>query len=64
MKALLFGIVYLMSSTIQALEYNVQFENEHVHVAKAKIMPHEEIGLHRDQTLRVTYLWRIRNPLY
>lgn len=31
-----------------ALEYEKQFENEQVCVAKVKIFPQEEIGLHRD----------------
>lgn len=38
----------MLCCNIQALEYEVQLENEQVCIAKAKIMPHEEIGLHRD----------------
>ena len=30
------------------MEYEVQFENDQVHVAKAKMMANEEVGLHRD----------------
>ncbi len=30
------------------MEYEVQFENSKVVIAKVKILPHEEIGLHRD----------------
>ena len=37
-----------MCSGLQALEYEVQFENEQVSVARAKIMPNEQVGLHRD----------------
>jgi hypothetical protein len=48
MKYLLFGLVCLLSSIVQALEYEIQLENDSVSVARAKIMPHEEIGLHRD----------------
>lgn len=33
---------------IEALEYEIQLENEHATVSYVKIMPHEEIGLHRD----------------
>ncbi len=38
----------ILSFEIQALEYQVQLENNAVSVARVKIMPHEEIGLHRD----------------
>lgn len=48
MKYLLLGLISLLSFDIQALEYEIQLENESVSVARAKIMPHEEIGLHRD----------------
>lgn len=33
---------------LEALEYEPQFENESVKIARVKIEPHEEIGLHRD----------------
>jgi hypothetical protein len=38
----------MASASVQALEYEPQFENDQISVAKAKIQPHEEIGLHRD----------------
>lgn len=41
-------MIGLASASIQALEYEPQFENDQISVAKAKIQPHEEIGLHRD----------------
>lgn len=49
MKYLWCGLICLFSSNVLSLEYETQFENESVHVARAKIMPHEEIGLHRDE---------------
>ena len=42
------GIICLFCSNLQSLEYEVQLENQSVSVARAKIMPQEEIGLHRD----------------
>lgn len=48
MKSILLGLVCLASANIQALEYEPQFENDQVSIAKVKIEPHEEIGLHRD----------------
>ncbi len=33
---------------MSALEYELQFENDQIAVSKIKIMPKEEIGLHRD----------------
>lgn len=48
MKYLLLTLVCLISFKVDALEYEMQFENEVVSVARAKILPHEEIGLHRD----------------
>ncbi len=48
MKSALLGLICLASASIQALEYEPQFENDQISVAKAKIQPHEEIGLHRD----------------
>lgn len=48
MKYLLLGLISLISFDIQALEYEIQLENESVSVVRAKIMPNEEIGLHRD----------------
>ncbi|MDP1880031.1 MAG: hypothetical protein Q8K60_03720 [Parachlamydiaceae bacterium] len=48
MKYLLFGLISLFSFDIQALEYEIQLENESVSVAHVKILPNEEIGQHRD----------------
>ena len=48
MKKLITVIYCLLAYHANALEYEAQFENEHISVAKAKIMPDEEIGLHRD----------------
>lgn len=48
MKSVLLGFVCMASASVQALEYEPQFENDQISVAKAKIQPHEEIGLHRD----------------
>lgn len=48
MKSILLGLVCLASASAQALEYELQFENNQICIAKAKIQPHEEIGLHRD----------------
>lgn len=48
MKCVLFGTICLLSSSLQAMEYEVQFEDDRICVAKAKILPNEEIGLHRD----------------
>lgn len=45
---ILFGLICLLVFEIQALEHEIQFENEKVSVSRAKIMPHEELGLHRD----------------
>lgn len=48
MKYVLLGFVCLFSFEIQAIEYEIQLENDVVSIARAKIMPFEEIGLHRD----------------
>lgn len=48
MKRLLLGLFCLLAIELQAVDYEVQLENDFVHVACAKIMPQEEIGLHRD----------------
>ncbi len=48
MKSILLGLVCMASASIQALEYEPQFENDQISIAKAKIQPHEEIGFHRD----------------
>jgi quercetin dioxygenase-like cupin family protein len=33
---------------LEALEFEPQLENESVKIARVKVEPHEEIGLHRD----------------
>lgn len=48
MKSALLGLICLVSANIQALEYEPQFENDQISVAKAKIQPYEEIESHRD----------------
>ncbi len=46
-------LAYLVLSKAQALEYNVQFENDQVCVSRVVIEPKEEIGLHRDATPQI-----------
>lgn len=41
-------LMCFLSFEMQALEYEQQFENDQICIAKAKIFPQEEIGLHRD----------------
>lgn len=48
MRYFLFAAALLLAVETQALEYEVQLENDQVSVARVKILPHEEIGLHRD----------------
>jgi hypothetical protein len=48
MQKVLLGLACLLTTGIQALEYQFQFENDQVCVARAKILAYEEIGLHRD----------------
>lgn len=48
MKGLFFGLFCLISINIQGLQYETQFENDQISVAKAIIEAREEIGLHRD----------------
>jgi hypothetical protein len=48
MKSILLGLICLVSASVQVLEYEPQFENDQICVARAKIEPHEEIELHRD----------------
>jgi hypothetical protein len=40
--------VCLLLFQVQALEYTQIFENDQICIAKAKIAPYEEVGLHRD----------------
>lgn len=48
MKYILFAITCLIAFKAQAFEYEVQLDNDLICVAKATLMPYEEIGLHRD----------------
>lgn len=48
MKRLCLSLFCLCSMEGQALEYKIVHENDSVSIAQAKIMPYEEIGLHRD----------------
>lgn len=47
MKKILF-LACLVLTQLQALEYEVQFENDECCVSRVVIDPKEEIGLHRD----------------
>lgn len=49
MKRILAALMCFLSFEMQALEYEKQFENDQICIGKAKIAPHEEIGLHRDE---------------
>lgn len=49
MRKTLLRLTCLLAATgLQAFEYQVQFENDQVCIAQVKILPHEEIDLHRD----------------
>lgn len=48
MKRLWLSLLCLYSIEAQSLEYKILHENDSVSIAQVKIMPHEEIGLHRD----------------
>lgn len=39
----------------EAMEYEIQFENDAVRVSKIKMLPEEKVGLHRDENMRVIY---------
>ena len=45
---MLLGLACLLTLKIHSSEYEPQFENDQICVARAKIQPNEEIGLHRD----------------
>ncbi len=45
----LFASFLALVFSLSALEYEVQFENNHVIISRAKIEANEEIGLHRDE---------------
>jgi hypothetical protein len=49
LKTLLLGLACFFTLNMQAMEYEVHFQNEHLSAIHAKILPHEEIGLHRDE---------------
>jgi quercetin dioxygenase-like cupin family protein len=40
---------------VQALEYEIQFENDKVSVSRVLIDPQEEIGLHRDASPQIVF---------
>src|SRR5690349_7267670 len=42
------ALLCLLAFQLHGLEYEPQFENDQICVAKVSISPHEEIGLHRD----------------
>lgn len=48
MQKILLVLACFLALEIEALEYQLQFENDQVCAARVKILPHEEIGLHRD----------------
>lgn len=48
MKTILLCLACLLTLKIHSFEYEPQFENDQICVARAKIQPNEEIGLHRD----------------
>ncbi len=39
----------------EAMEYDIQFENDAIRISKIKMLPEEKVGLHRDENLRVVY---------
>lgn len=43
----------LFSLELQSMEREIQFENQQIKVAKVKVLPYEEIGLHRDALPRI-----------
>lgn len=48
MKKLFFALLSLYAIEAHCLEYKILHENDSVSVSQVKIMPYEEIGLHRD----------------
>lgn len=48
MKRLCLILLSLYSIEVHSLEYKILHENDCVSVSQVKIMPYEEIGLHRD----------------
>lgn len=55
MKSFLLIVLGLMPLAAQAVEYEIQFENEEVRVSKWKLMPGETVGLHRDEYAAVVF---------
>jgi hypothetical protein len=53
MRGFVCAALCLGSLSLQALEYEPQLENDQIRVAKVKILPHEEIGAHRDEYAQV-----------
>ncbi len=49
------ALACLSLSQIQAVEHEVQFENDRVFVSKVVIGPKEEIGLHRDALPQIVF---------
>lgn len=48
MKRLYLTLLSLYSIEVHSLEYKILHENDSVSISQVKIMPYEEIGLHRD----------------
>ena len=48
MKKVLFILVGMFSLSLTAMEAEVQFNNDEMCIVKVKMLPHEEIGEHRD----------------
>jgi len=48
----------LVLTQVQALEYEVQFENDHVCASRVVIEPKEEVGLHRDAVPQIVVALR------
>lgn len=53
MKKIVIGLACFFAFEMQALEYEKQYENDYIGVARVKIMPHEEIDFHRDTTPQI-----------
>jgi quercetin dioxygenase-like cupin family protein len=53
MRRTCFLALFFIPFFAQALEYNIQYENEQVRVSKIKLAATEKIGLHRDEYPRL-----------
>lgn len=53
MKNALITMLAIVPFSLQALDFEVQMDNEQLKVSKIAIMPGEEIGLHRDDNPRI-----------